>query len=213
MTNKKGKFITIEGCEGVGKSTQIQLLKDYCAANNIDAIFTREPGGTAIAEHIRAIILDPKNGEMDLTAELLLYAASRAQHIKEIIAPALNAGKTVFCDRFSDSTIAYQSYGRGLDLKTVENICFYASKNVTIDCTIFLDLDPKDGFKRIKTRGIPDRLEQAGLDFHNRVYSGFKELAKKYPKRIISIDANKSANEVHADIVGVLRSKEVFKTI
>jgi len=205
MINLKGKFITIEGCEGVGKSTQIELLKNYCAANNIDAVFTREPGGTTIAERIRQIILDPECKGMDNLTELFLYAASRAQHIKEIIAPALAMGKTVFCDRFSDSTIAYQSFGRGLDLELVENICAYSAKGVIIDYTVFLDLDPIEGFKRIAIRNSTDRIEQAGLDFHKRVYSGFKALAKKYPKRLIVVDASLDVAAVHKNIVSALK--------
>jgi len=205
MKNLKGKFVTIEGCEGVGKSTQIELLKDYCAKNIIDAVFTREPGGTPIAERIRHIILDPSGGEMDNIAELLLYAASRAQHINETIAPALKLGKTVFCDRFSDSTIAYQAYGRGLDLATVENVCAVASKGIAIDYTIFLDLNPVDGFSRVAARGnAVDRLEQAGLEFHGRVYKGFSELSKKHASRFIVVDASLSANGVHNNIINQL---------
>jgi len=200
------KFITIEGCEGVGKSTQIALLKDYCKQNAIDAVFTREPGGTLLAEKIRAIILDPSSDIADLT-ELLLYAASRAQHVNDLIAPSLSQGKTVFCDRYSDSTIAYQAYGRGLPLDTVEKICEISGGGVTIDKTIFLDLDPQFGFARIKTRGQADRLELAGLEFHNRVYAGFKALAQKYSNRIISIDASQSAERVHKDIVNKLKFK------
>jgi len=210
MKDLTQKFITLEGCEGVGKTTQVQLLKDYCAANKIDAVFTREPGGTPIAERIRSVILEPDCTDMDALTELFLYAASRRQHTKEVIIPALQAGKIVFCDRYSDSTIAYQAYGRGLDVSTVEKICSFAGGNVIIDYTVFLDLDPSEGFRRIKSRNYADRLEQAGIEFHQKVYAGFKALAQKHPRRFVSVDAGQDAQTVHKDVIKQLKERGVL---
>jgi len=213
MKKPKGKFITIEGCEGVGKSTQIALLKSYCAKNGIKAVFTREPGGTPIAEKIRNIILDPSCKEMDAFTELLLYAASRRQHTYELIMPALERGDYVFCDRYSDSTVAYQVYGRGLPIKVVESVCLLASVGVEIDATIFLDLSPAKGLDRAAVRSTTDRIEREGIDFHRRVYQGFKEIAKNNLNRVCSIDASRTSSDVHKKIIKALVAKGIFTNL
>ena len=205
----KGKFVTIEGCEGVGKSTLINSLKEYCAINGIDAVFTREPGGTPVAEKIRAVILDANNKEMTDTAELLLYAAARAQHTEEKIIPAIEQGKIIFCDRYSDSTIAYQGYARGLNLELCHNLCKTGECGVTIDATIFLNLDPVLGFKRKGGADKGDRLEQQTLEFHKKVYAGFVDLSKKNA-RYIDIDASKSAKEVFDSVIDALKNRGII---
>jgi len=200
----KGIFITFEGCEGAGKSTQVRLLKEYLEKSGKDVVITREPGGTAISEKIRQIILDRHNIEMDIVTEALLYAASRAQHVAEVISPALSLGKIVVCDRFSDSTVAYQSYARGLDLKLIETLNGICEKGCEPDITFFLDIPPEEGLSRKGGADKADRLESEAFEFHKKVYNGYKELAKEYPKRIITIDAIGSLEETHNRIVAAL---------
>lgn len=183
----KGKLITFEGCEGAGKSTQINFLKEYCAEHKIDAVFTREPGGTPIAEKIRQVILDAENKEMDALAELLLYAAARAQHVAELIVPALNAGKLVVCDRFTDSTVAYQGYARGFDTARIEALNTLALNGIAVDLTVFLDVPPDAGFIRKGGADAGDRLENESLDFHRRVYKGYQSQINAQPERFLVI--------------------------
>jgi len=204
---KTGKFITIEGCEGVGKSTQIELLKKCCIENNIDALFTREPGGTPIAEKIRQVILDTANEGMENLTELLLYCACRVEHTKKIILPALKNGKIIFCDRYSDSTLAYQAYAGGLDIELVKKINELSACGVKIDCTIFLDVEPLEGFKRIANRGQADRMEGKGLDFHKKVYKGFLDIAKNNPDRVVKVSSYDRIYETHEEIVKVLKER------
>ena len=185
----KGKFITFEGCEGVGKSTQVRFLKEYMANTNQDCIFLREPGGTDISEDIRKIILDPKNTAMTNECETMLYCAARAQLIKQVIEPALKEGKTVICDRFIDSTFAYQGVARGLGADYVEQLNDLACGKIKPDVTIFLDLSPEQAFERKGGADKNDRLEREAFDFHMKVYEGYKEAAKRHPKRIACIDA------------------------
>lgn len=207
----KGKFVTIEGCEGVGKSTLISLLKKFVSDNNIDAVFTREPGGTPVAEKIRAVILDADNKEMTDRAELLLYAAARAQHTQEKIIPAVEQGKIVFCDRYSDSTLAYQGYARGIDLGLCRQLNEIAECGVNIDLTIFLDLNPIDGFRRKGGADKGDRLENESLAFHQRVYEGFKDISKNSGGRYASIDASRSKEEVFESVILALKERGIIK--
>ena len=207
----KGKFVTIEGCEGVGKSTLISLLKKFVSDNNIDAVFTREPGGTPVAEKIRAVILDADNKEMTDRAELLLYAAARAQHTQEKIIPAVEQGKIVFCDRYSDSTLAYQGYARGIDLGLCRQLNEIAECGVNIDLTIFLDLNPIDGFRRKGGADKGDRLENESLAFHQRVYEGFKDISKNSEGRYASIDASRSKEEVFESVILALKERGIIK--
>ena len=206
----KGKFVTIEGCEGVGKSTLITLLKKYVQDNNIDAVFTREPGGTPVAEKIRAVILDADNKAMTDRAELLLYAAARAQHTQEKIIPAVSEGKIVFCDRYSDSTLAYQGYARGIDIQLCKSLNSIAECGVNIDLTIFLDLSPEDGFRRKGGADKGDRLENESLAFHRKVYEGFKDISKNSGGRYASIDASRSKEDVFESVITTLKERGIF---
>lgn len=195
---KKGLFISIEGPDGSGKSTQISLLKKYFEECGTDVVLTREPGGTLISEKIREIILDKNNKEMDAMTEALLYASSRAQHVAEVIKPALAAGKIVICDRFIDSSIAYQGYGRELG-DCVRVINEYAVRGCMPDVTFLLKMDPKVGKERISA-DEQDRLEQEKLEFHKKVFDGYMEIEKEFD-RIIGIDAARSIEEINADII------------
>jgi dTMP kinase len=197
----KGKFITFEGCEGSGKSTHVALFKEYLDRNGIDYIFLREPGGVSISEKIRSIILDVENKEMCDRAEALLYAAARAQLITEKIIPALNEGKLVVVDRYIDSSFAYQGYARGLGIDFVEKINSYAIESCMPDKTVFLDISPKVAFERKGGADKDDRLELSGIEFHERVYEGYKKLALNYPERFISIDPTGTKAETHAKII------------
>ena len=171
----KGKFITFEGCERVGKTTQLQRLKRYLELSGQDGgfVFTKEPGGTPTADKIRALILDKENTSLTAKTEALLYAASRAQHVEELILPALESGRHVICDRYFDSSVAYQVYGRGLPYEYVRSINSYALENCSPDYTVFFDLHPDNAFNR---RGAADRIELESAEFHRRVYEGFCEL-------------------------------------
>lgn len=195
---KKGIFITIEGPDGSGKSTQIENIKRFFDAKNIPIVFTREPGGTPIGERIRSIILDNNCAEMTDLTEALLYAASRAQHVEEIIKPALDQGKIVICDRFVDSSLAYQGYGRHLGDK-VRIINNYAIDGCVPDITFLLKLDPSIGKHRIR-EDMQDRLEHEKIAFHQEVFNGYLELEKKYPNRIFGIDATRGIDEIRDDI-------------
>ena len=199
----KALFITIEGPDGSGKSTQIARLKKFLADNGMDVVLTREPGGTAIGEKIRALILDKDNYEMCSMTEALLYAAARAQHVDELIKPSLEAGKPVICDRFIDSSIAYQGYGRRLG-DAVRVINEYAVGDCMPDVTFLLSIDPGRSKSRIKNADL-DRLELEELNFHEAVFKGYRELLKTNPERIIAIDADRGIDEVAEDIQGHIR--------
>lgn len=204
-----GKFVTIEGCEGVGKSTLIGGLKKYFLDHGVDAVFTREPGGTPAAEKIRGLILDAANSSITPYAELLLYAASRAQHTEEFILPELKRGRVVVCDRYSDSTLAYQGYARGLDHDVCRGLNKLAERGVKIDLTLFLDLDPEAGFRRKGGADKSDRLEKESLEFHKKVYAGFKALAAT-EERFVSIDASKTSDEVLASAINALKERGII---
>ena len=194
----RGLFITFEGPDGSGKTTQIQRLKAYLTQKGYDAVLTREPGGTAISEKIREIILDKKNQEMDYMTEALLYAASRAQHVAQIIIPALEQGRTVICDRFMDSSIVYQGYGRKLgDCVRIMNE--FAVRGCFPDITFLLKVDPEVGRNRILA-DEQDRLELEKLDYHQSVFQAYQELEKRYPERIIGIDASGSIEWISREI-------------
>ena len=201
----RGKLITIEGCEGVGKSTQIRLLKEYFEREKIDVVFTREPGGSKIAEQIRQIILDGGNSEMSAECEALLYAAARNQHIKDIIEPAIESGKTVICDRYIDSTYAYQGYARGLGTEFIDTVNKLSVGEFEPDMTIFLDYPPDKAFKRKGGADKRDRLENMDISFHVKVYEGYKTLEKK--SRFVAVDASGSKYETHEKIKEVIKEK------
>lgn len=203
----RGKFVTFEGCDGSGKSTQLRLLSDYLAKENVPHIFTREPGGGKISEAIREILLNGTNSEMTDDCEALLYAAARMQHLADRVEPALAEGKLVVCDRYVDSSLAYQAYARGLGVDFVSQINAQALKKYRPDVTIFIDLTPEAAFKRKHGADENDRLEQAGMAFHRRVYAGYKTLAEQEPDRIVCVDGNKTPQEIFADVLAILRSK------
>jgi dTMP kinase len=194
---KKGLFITFEGPDGSGKSTQISRLKKRLEHLNLSTVLTREPGGTTIGEKIREIILDVDHTEMDYLTEALLYAAARSQHVAQVIQPAVDAGKAVICDRFMDSSIAYQGFGRGLG-DQVRVINEYAVRGLVPDLTFLLLLDPALGKKRIHRDY--DRLEKEEDSFHQKVYQGYMNLADAFPNRVIAIDASKSILEIEKQI-------------
>ena len=202
----RGIFITVEGGDGAGKSTQLANIKQYMEDRSISAIFTREPGGTEIAEKIREIILDPENEEMEALTEALLYAASRAEHVRKVIGPALEDGLVVVCDRFVDSSIAYQGYGRELG-EVVEMINEPAINGYIPDLTIFLDLEPEVAMERIANRGH-DRLEIESADFHERVHQGYLDMIAKDEQseisRIARIPADRLASDIKNDIYAEL---------
>lgn len=200
----KGKFITFEGIEGCGKTTQIKLLDEYLRRNGHKTLLTREPGGTEIGDKIRQILLDPQNKKMHPITELLLYGASRSQHIEELIRPALLEGKMVLCDRYSDSTTAYQGAARRLDLKKLDEMDKIATSSLKPDLTIVIDVAAKDGLSRATKRGSPDRLEQEKLDFHERVREGYLSIAKKEPNRVLVVDGSRDIDTVHKKIVNQL---------
>lgn len=209
MVNK-GFFITLEGCEGSGKSTQLQLLQNFLKESGRDFIFTREPGGTPIAEQIRKIILDGNNVEMQDETEALLYASARVQHIKEKIIPAKNSGKIIVCDRYIDSSFAYQAYARGLGMEFVSGVNVYAMQNCMPDLTFFLDISPREAFIRKGGADEGDRLEQSGIAFHEKVYQGYLSLARQFPQRIAVIDARKATEQVFDQIVSELKKREII---
>lgn len=206
----KGKFVTFEGCEGVGKSRQIKMLKEYLDANGVNYFLTREPGGSSVSEQIRKVILDGNNVTMTDSCEALLYAASRVQLLEEIIKPELDKGTLVLCDRYVDSSLAYQGYARGLGVQFVEKINSYAMENFMPDYTIFLNLTPELAFKRKGGVDAGDRVELSGIEFHNKVYNGYLELAKKYSDRFIVIDASGSKEQTHNKIINALKEKGII---
>lgn len=195
---KQGIFISIEGPDGSGKSTQISFIKEYLENKNFEVILTREPGGTLIGEKIRSIILDVNHKQMSNMTEALLYAASRAQHVEEVIKPALEQGKVVICDRFVDSSIAYQGYGRKLG-ESVEIINSYAIAGCMPVLTLLLKLDPQIGTSRINDC-VKDRLEQEKLQFHQDVYEGYLEIERRYKGRVVGIDASRNIEDIRKDI-------------
>jgi len=202
---KKGLFITFEGIEGSGKSTQIIMLAEYLKAEGREVTVTREPGGTEIGRAIRQVLLNPGFTKMDYHTEVLLYAADRAQHAAEIIKPSLAEGKIVLSDRYIDSSIAYQHYGRGLPLDLIMNINEQAVQGLKPDLTFLLALPLEIGLKRA-TQETSDRIEQESIAFHGRVEAGFRELASKEPQRWHVIDATGTIDEIHQSITEVVNT-------
>lgn len=193
---KKGIFITFEGPDGSGKTTVSKGVYDKLIANGIDAIYTREPGGIEIAEKIRDIILDPKHTTMDAKTEALLYAASRRQHLVEKVKPALEQGKVVICDRFVDSSLAYQGCGRHLGIDEIWSINNFAIEGFMPVKTIYLDLSAEDGLKRIENREFKDRLDQETIQFHHDVQEGYKQIVERFKERMLIVDASKDVETV-----------------
>lgn len=203
----RGKFITFEGADGCGKSTQLKLLSEYLTKNNVEHVFTREPGGGKISEAIREILLNGKNAEMTDECEALLYAAARMQHLADRVEPALAQGKLVVCDRYVDSSLAYQAYARGLGTDFISRINAKALEKYPPDVTVFIDLTPEDAFKRKHGADENDRLEQAGMAFHKRVYEGYKVLEKAYPQRIVAVDGKQTPQEIFSQVLRILKER------
>ena len=188
---QNGLFITFEGPEGAGKTTVITKIYDRLKAEGRQVVLTREPGGIRIAEKIRTVILDTDNIEMDAKTEALLYAAARRQHLVEKVVPALDEGVIVLCDRFIDSSLAYQGYARGLGIDEVLQINQFAIGNTMPDLTVFFDINPEEGLSRIAQNNEREmnRLDKENVSFHEKVYEGYKELIQRYPDRIVKTDA------------------------
>ncbi len=202
----KGLFISLEGIEGTGKSTQTKLLAEYLQQRGQVAVRTAEPGGTAISQKIRELLLSLDSKEMDSVTELLLYNAARVQHIREVIAPALARGEIVVTDRFSDSTLAYQGYGRGIDRKIIDDLDAIATKGMRPDLTLLLDIDVETGLQRNREINKRDRLELEDIAFHEKVRKGFLEIAAQEPDRIRVISCDGSVETVHEKIKYIVAS-------
>ena len=201
----QGLFITFEGPDGCGKTTQMKLLAEYFKKKGKEVVLTREPGGKGLGEKIREILLN-YDGEVSDRCESFLFLADRAQNIDIIVNPAVKEGKIVLCDRHIDSTVAYQGYGRGLNIDRINMLNNLATNGKKPDLTLVFDVDVETSMKRVGKE--KDRMESAGIDFHNRVRKGYLELAKQEPKRIKVLDATKSIEEIHKDVINILA--EVF---
>jgi len=206
----KGLFITLEGTDGVGKSTQCALLIAYFEQKNKDAISIREPGSTKIGEQIRQILKDKSNDNISFFTESYLYAAARAQLVEEIIKPALTQNKIVICDRFLDSSLVYQGVARGLGIDTVEKINAHALQNIKPNITFFLDVDPNISLDRIGAEKELDRIEMEGINFQKKVYDGYISLSKSKGKDFCVLDGTKTPEEVHKQLVQTLLNKELI---
>jgi len=201
MNSKKGLFITFEGADGCGKTTQIEILDKYLKNKNYETIVTLEPGGSDIGKNLRQILLH-HNGFVSNVAELFMYLADRAQHIEAVVMKNVNEGKIVLCDRHIDSTVAYQGYGRGQDIKQIDLLNNIATQNFKPDITFLLDVDSEIAQTRVGDE--KDRMESEGLTFHKKIRNGYLELAKKYPERIKVINANLSIDEVFEQIKKII---------
>lgn len=201
----QGLFITFEGPDGCGKTTQMKLLAEYFEKKGKEVVLTREPGGKGLGEKVREILLN-YDGEVSDRCESFLFLADRAQNIDIIVNPAVKEGKIVLCDRHIDSTVAYQGYGRGLNIDRINMLNNLATNGKKPDLTLVFDVDVETSMKRVGKE--KDRMESAGIDFHNRVRKGYLELAKQEPKRIKVLDATKSIEEIHKNVINILA--EVF---
>ena len=199
---KKGLFITFEGADGCGKTTQLNLLKDYLEKKNFKVKTTREPGAAGLGEKIREILLN-YDGEVAFQCESFLFLADRAQHIETIVNPAVENGEIVLCDRHTDSTVAYQGYGRGLDIEQINMLNNIATGGRKPDLTLVFDVDIQTSMQRVGSE--KDRMESAGTDFFNRVRNGYLEIAKKEPQRVKVIDSTLSIDNVHSQVLNIIK--------
>jgi len=195
-----GKFITIEGSEGVGKSTNIEFISKYLKSRDITTVETREPGGTKIAEEIRQVLLTTEGETVPEIAELLLFFAARSFHVENLIKPAINQGHYVICDRFSDATVAYQGYGRGFNIQDINTIASWVHEKMQPDLTILLDAPAEIGMQRAKQRGTTDRMESEDISFYERVRNGYLTLASEHKERFVVIDASQALKSVQTEI-------------
>ncbi len=202
----RGSFITFEGVEGCGKSTQMARLRAWMEEAGFPVLATREPGGTKTGEEIRGLLLAPRDEILDAATELLLYEAARAQHVSEVIRPALEAGRYVLCDRFFDSTTAYQAFGRGLDERMVMELNRVASGGITPDLTLLFSVALEEGLSRARGESVGDRLEGESLAFHRRVQAGFEVLAKREPHRFHVLGEG-AIQQVHEEVVTIVKEK------
>lgn len=209
MADKKGLFITIEGCDGSGKTTVLNHVLSRLTKEGYKIHPTREPGGSKIAEQIRTIILDKNNIDEDVRTEALLYAAARRQHLVDIVLPILNRGGIVVSDRYIDSSLAYQGYARGIGIDEVYQINMFATEHKLPDMTIYFNIDPAIGLKRISAerKEKADRLDREKLEFHQKVYKGYQEVIKKYPARFVIVEASRPIDEVEAEVYFLLKKK------
>jgi len=205
--NEMGLFITFEGIEGSGKTTQIKMAGDYLRGKGVPFISTGEPGGTPIGAELREILLDKTSLALSRRTELLLFAADRAQHVEDVIAPSLERGEVVLCDRFSDATVAYQGYGRKQDIESIWEICDFASCSTLPDMTLLFDIPAEKGLDRVVDRArsggsvpLEDRFEKEHLRFHETIRAGYLALAEKNPDRFRIIDASRDADTVHREV-------------
>lgn len=197
----KGLFITFEGPEGAGKSTQLGRLRDFIQGSGLNVLITREPGGTAIGERIRSLLLSRESVEMAPEAEALLHTAARAQHVREVIRPALDRGDIVLCDRYVDSTIAYQGGGRGLPCGQLLDAQRLATAGLLPELTILLDIDVETGLKRrVSAIGTANRMDEEGIAFHRRVRAAYRQLAAAEPERWVVIDADRNPDDVWSEV-------------
>jgi dTMP kinase len=204
MTNKRGLFLTLEGAEGVGKSTNIEYITQYLEQRDIEYVLTREPGGTQLAEKIRYLLLAVHEEPMSELTELLLVFAARAQHLDKVIEPALSKGKWVVCDRFTDATFAYQGAGRGLSVETIGQLQSLVQGELRPDLTLILDLNPEIGLARASNRGELDRFELEQQSFFRHVRQGYLDIAQAEPERCRVIDASKPLTDVKLDLLAAL---------
>ncbi|MBB1487468.1 dTMP kinase [Oceanospirillum sediminis] len=204
MQNKKGVFITLEGSEGVGKSTNLAFIQHWLSERGLQPVMTREPGGTPMAEEIRTLLLQKRQETVSDKAELLLMFAARAQHLDTHIIPLLTEGRCVVSDRFTDATYAYQGYARGVDMSWITQLETLVQSDLRPDLTILLDLDIETAFKRVARRGEADRFEQEKTDFFDKVRSGYLDRARQEPDRFAVIDASQSIETVQHSIADVL---------
>lgn len=204
---KKGLFITFEGCEGSGKTTVSKYLYNRLKDEGYDVIYSREPGGVDIAEQIRAVILNVNNTAMDPRTEALLYAASRRQHLAEVVLPALNEGKIVLCDRFVDSSLVYQGYARGIGIDKVWELNQFAIDDCMPDMTLYYDVDVEIGLARVRSRGELNRLDSENVEFHKSVRHAYQLIAEKYPERIVTVDSNQCLQAVEEESYRLLKNR------
>jgi dTMP kinase len=197
---RRGRFITLEGGEGAGKTTQLRRLVDWLQGQGIDPLVTREPGGTAVAERIRALLLDSGNAELSVDAELLLMFAARADHLRQRIEPALAAGRWVVCDRFTDATYAYQGGGRGVDRARIEVLEGFVQRGLQPDLTLLFDLPVATGLARARQRSAPDRFEAEDLAFFERVRTSYRGIAERATDRVCLIRADQTEEAVAAEV-------------
>ncbi|WP_457639537.1 dTMP kinase [Persephonella sp.] len=206
----EGVFITFEGIEGAGKSTQARLLHDYFQKTGKKSILTREPGGTQTGRKLRQILLTPSDEVFPPVAELFLYEADRSFHVSNLIRPSLEKGYTVICDRFTDSTLAYQGYARGLDINLVKFLNETATEGLKPDITFLIDIPVEEGLNRIQKKRDKDRIEQEDIDFHRRLREGFLKIAQEEKNRVAVLDGMNSPEEIHRQVLDILKNRNII---